>query len=132
MTGLIVGLIIGLLVAVGVAPVDEHTAIARVADDDVLAEGAAVIPQVIGHDQEHVGPVGRRWCRGARRGHACRCHNGRQGCGQPFLQQARAFVVHTAPAHGVDDYNIGKQYGLPVNNPVGNDGKFISTVPALS
>ncbi|HNP04661.1 MAG TPA: class I tRNA ligase family protein, partial [Rhodocyclaceae bacterium] len=40
--------------------------------------------------------------------------------------------VHTAPAHGVDDYNIGRKYGLPVNNPVGNDGKFLGNTPALS
>jgi isoleucyl-tRNA synthetase len=32
----------------------------------------------------------------------------------------------------VDDYNIGRKYGLPVNNPVGNDGKFLGNTPALS
>ncbi len=53
-------------------------------------------------------------------------------CGRHVTTDAGTGLVHTAPAHGVDDYNIGKQYGLPVNNPVGNDGKFISTVPALS
>ena len=53
-------------------------------------------------------------------------------CGKHVTTEAGTGLVHTAPAHGVDDYNIGKQYGLPVNNPVGNDGKFISTVPALS
>ena len=53
-------------------------------------------------------------------------------CGKHVTTDAGTGLVHTAPAHGVDDYNIGKQYGLPVNNPVGNDGKFISTVPALS
>ncbi|WP_374340385.1 isoleucine--tRNA ligase [Azonexus sp.] len=53
-------------------------------------------------------------------------------CGRHVTTEAGTGLVHTAPAHGVDDYNIGKQYGLPVNNPVGNDGKFISTVGALS
>ncbi len=53
-------------------------------------------------------------------------------CGTHVTTEAGTGLVHTAPAHGVDDYNIGKKYGLPVNNPVGNDGKFISTVPALS
>ncbi len=37
-------------------------------------------------------------------------------------------AVHTAPAHGQDDYQIGKKYGLPVNNPVGDNGCFLSTV----
>ncbi len=53
-------------------------------------------------------------------------------CGTHVTTEAGTGLVHTAPAHGVDDYNVGKKYGLPVNNPVGNDGKFISTVPALS
>ncbi len=53
-------------------------------------------------------------------------------CGTHVTTDAGTGLVHTAPAHGVDDYNIGRKYGLPVNNPVGNDGRFISTVPALS
>lgn len=35
-------------------------------------------------------------------------------------------AVHTAPAHGVDDYAIGKKYNLPMDNPVGDDGCFVS------
>lgn len=53
-------------------------------------------------------------------------------CGTHVTTEAGTGLVHTAPAHGVDDYNIGRKYGLPVNNPVGNDGRFISTVPPLS
>ena len=33
-------------------------------------------------------------------------------------------AVHTAPGHGVDDYNVGVQYGLPVTNPVADNGCF--------
>ena len=33
-------------------------------------------------------------------------------------------IVHTAPAHGLDDWMVAQRYGLPVNNPVGNDGRF--------
>ncbi len=33
-------------------------------------------------------------------------------------------LVHTAPAHGVDDYNVGTKYGLPVENPVGDGGVY--------
>jgi isoleucyl-tRNA synthetase len=53
-------------------------------------------------------------------------------CGTHVTTEAGTGLVHTAPAHGVDDYNIGRKYGLPVNNPVGNDGRFISSTPALS
>ena len=34
-------------------------------------------------------------------------------------------AVHTAPAHGQEDFAIGQQYKLPVNNPVGDDGRFL-------
>jgi isoleucyl-tRNA synthetase len=33
--------------------------------------------------------------------------------------------VHTAPGHGQEDYAIGLRYNLPVDNPVGNDGRFL-------
>ncbi len=34
-------------------------------------------------------------------------------------------LVHTAPAHGVDDYNVGLKYNLPTDNPVGGDGIYL-------
>lgn len=37
--------------------------------------------------------------------------------------------VHTAPAHGVDDYLIGKHYHLPMDNPVDPNGCFIKELP---
>lgn len=33
--------------------------------------------------------------------------------------------VHTAPGHGVDDFNVGKNYGLEVANPVGANGVYL-------
>ncbi len=33
-------------------------------------------------------------------------------------------VVHTAPAFGQDDYDLGKKYGLPIIQPVDGAGKF--------
>jgi isoleucyl-tRNA synthetase len=53
-------------------------------------------------------------------------------CGTHVTLEAGTGLVHTAPAHGADDYQIGKVYGLPVNNPVGDDGKFLNSTPALS
>ncbi len=41
-------------------------------------------------------------------------------------------AVHTAPAHGVDDYLVGKKYNLPLENPVGDDGCYISTTPLFA
>nr|WP_244971086.1 isoleucine--tRNA ligase [Tissierella pigra] len=36
-------------------------------------------------------------------------------------------IVHSAPAFGEDDYNIGMKYGLSVIQPVSEDGKFTET-----
>ncbi|PJF40631.1 MAG: isoleucine--tRNA ligase [Phototrophicales bacterium] len=37
-------------------------------------------------------------------------------------------IVHTAPAYGVDDMEMGQRYGLPVLQTVAEDGTFIDAV----
>jgi len=36
-------------------------------------------------------------------------------------------IVHIAPAFGEDDYKVGRQYNLPVPQPVAEDGKYTET-----
>ncbi|MFM9913262.1 MAG: isoleucine--tRNA ligase [Methylophilaceae bacterium] len=48
--------------------------------------------------------------------------------GDHVTTEAGTGLVHTAPAHGLDDYAVGMRYGLPVDNPVDDDGKFYSRV----
>jgi len=45
--------------------------------------------------------------------------------GEHVTTEAGTGAVHTAPGHGQDDYVVGLKYGLPVDNPVGNDGVFL-------
>ena len=45
--------------------------------------------------------------------------------GDHVTTEAGTGCVHTAPAHGQDDYVVGSRYKLPVENPVGADGKFL-------
>ena len=40
-------------------------------------------------------------------------------------------LVHTAPGHGEDDYNIGKKYGLAVLSPVDGRGVFTEEAPGF-
>jgi isoleucyl-tRNA synthetase len=40
-------------------------------------------------------------------------------------------LVHTAPAHGLEDFAIGTKYNLPVDNPVDDDGRFLPSVPLV-
>ena len=49
-------------------------------------------------------------------------------CGDHVTTDAGTGLVHTAPAHGLEDYAVGMRYDLPVDNPVGDDGKFYSRV----
>ena len=40
--------------------------------------------------------------------------------------------VHTAPGHGVDDYNVGQRYQLAIDNPVGPNGVFLEDTPLFA
>ena len=52
-------------------------------------------------------------------------------CGEHVTLEAGTGLVHTAPAHGLDDYFIGQKYGLSNDSPVDDDGKFIATTPVV-
>jgi isoleucyl-tRNA synthetase len=49
--------------------------------------------------------------------------------GEHVTLESGTGAVHTAPGHGVDDYLVGLRYGLPVDNPVGPDGRFVEGTP---
>ncbi|MEO8307818.1 MAG: isoleucine--tRNA ligase [Pseudomonadota bacterium] len=51
--------------------------------------------------------------------------------GDHVTLEAGTGAVHTAPAHGQDDYIVGRRYGLPVVNPVLGDGRFQADVPLV-
>lgn len=53
-------------------------------------------------------------------------------CGEHVTLEAGTGLVHTAPAHGLDDHFVGLKYDLPSDNPVGDDGKFVSTTAPVS
>ena len=40
-------------------------------------------------------------------------------------------LVHTAPAHGVEDFAVGLRYQLPLDNPVDVDGRFFQKIPLV-
>ncbi len=46
--------------------------------------------------------------------------------GDHVTTDAGTGAVHTAPGHGQEDYVVGMKYGLPVDNPVGDNGVFLS------
>ena len=38
-------------------------------------------------------------------------------------------VVHTAPGHGAEDFQVGRRNGLEIYNPVGPDGVYLADTP---
>jgi isoleucyl-tRNA synthetase len=40
-------------------------------------------------------------------------------------------LVHTAPGHGQEDYEVGQRYGLDILSPVDSEGRFTGEVPSF-
>lgn len=51
--------------------------------------------------------------------------------GQHVTLDAGTGCVHTAPGHGIDDYEVGMRYDLPIISPLDDNGKFTAEVPML-
>ncbi|NMP21635.1 isoleucine--tRNA ligase [Sulfobacillus harzensis] len=41
-------------------------------------------------------------------------------------------LVHTAPGHGVEDFEVGRQYGLPVIQPLDDRGRYFKDTPVVA
>ncbi len=48
--------------------------------------------------------------------------------GDHVTTDAGTGLVHTAPAHGLEDWQVGLKYDLSKDNPVGDDGRYKSSV----
>lgn len=52
--------------------------------------------------------------------------------GEHVTTDAGTGAVHTAPGHGVDDFIVGKRYGLAVYNPVDANGVYLDDTPLFA
>ncbi|HWP00246.1 MAG TPA: isoleucine--tRNA ligase [Methylococcus sp.] len=52
--------------------------------------------------------------------------------GEHVTLEAGTGAVHTAPGHGQEDYVVGQRYGLPVDNPVDGEGRFLPGTPLFA
>ena len=52
--------------------------------------------------------------------------------GEHVTTEAGTGAVHTAPGHGHDDFIVGQRYGLEVDNPVLDDGRFRAGTEAVA
>jgi isoleucyl-tRNA synthetase len=51
--------------------------------------------------------------------------------GDHVTTDAGTGCVHTAPAHGQEDFQIGQEYDLEVYNPVGANGVYLPGTPVF-
>ncbi|HEY4339143.1 MAG TPA: isoleucine--tRNA ligase [Steroidobacteraceae bacterium] len=51
--------------------------------------------------------------------------------GEHVTADAGTGAVHTAPAHGQEDFAVARRYNLAVPNPTGNDGRFVPDTPLV-
>ena len=52
--------------------------------------------------------------------------------GEHVTTEAGTGCVHTAPAHGLEDFEMGRRYGLEVYNPVGGNGVYRPDTPVFA
>jgi len=52
--------------------------------------------------------------------------------GDHVTTEAGTGLVHTAPAHGLDDYFVCLRYDIKLYNPVNSEGRYISDMPRLA
>jgi len=94
-----------------------------------------------------VASVTRRWgvdhfeelaiCRGAALDHVALRHPFYERevpvlLGEHVTLEAGTGAVHTAPGHGQDDFLMGIKWNLPLDNPVGGDGRFLPGTPLFA
>ncbi|HEU0198183.1 MAG TPA: class I tRNA ligase family protein, partial [Nevskiaceae bacterium] len=51
--------------------------------------------------------------------------------GEHVTLDAGTGLVHTAPAHGADDYVVAQKYGVPTETPLQSDGVFAQGTPVV-
>ncbi len=52
--------------------------------------------------------------------------------GDHVTTDAGTGCVHTAPAHGVEDFEVGSRYNIEVYNPVGGNGVYLADTPVFA
>jgi len=52
--------------------------------------------------------------------------------GEHVTTEAGTGCVHTAPAHGLEDFEMGRRYDLEVYNPVGGNGVYHADTPVFA
>jgi isoleucyl-tRNA synthetase len=116
--------------AVAVHPDEEYAALA-VGDETLIVAAKLVeaFARVAGRERpRRVGTLSGRQLAGLEYQHPWIARTGRVATASFVDMETGTGLVHVAPGHGEEDYELGRSLGLRVYNPVGDDGRFDADV----
>ncbi len=83
---------------------------------------------LVGSDPRILATASGRALEGARARHPWIARDVPIVLGEHVTLETGTGLVHTAPGHGHDDYEVGRRYGLDTYAPVDDSGRFLPTV----
>lgn len=116
--------------AIAVHPDEQYVALAVGGETLVVAAKLAdqFLMTVDLRDAREVGAFPGRQLVGLEYRHAWIDRTGKIAAAPFVAMDTGTGLVHIAPGHGEEDYELGRSVGLPVYNPVDDDGRFVPEV----
>ncbi len=98
----------------------------------VAQELATQLLELIGWEvHRRFGPWSGRELEGVLTQHPYLGHDVPVILGTHVTSESGTGLVHTAPGHGMEDFEVGKAYHLPVVQPIDDQGRFIKGTPIV-
>lgn len=105
----------------------------RQAGHVLVSEDLSVqLVKLMGWDvDKQYGPWGGRELEGVIAQHPYLSHSVPLILGDHVTNESGTGLVHTAPGHGMEDFEVGKHYHLPIVQPINDQGRFLSDTPLV-
>ena len=116
--------------AVAVHPDQRYVGLVQAGETLIVAESLAdaLIKVARLRDVTRVGPFPGQALAGVEYRHPWLARTGRVAPAGFVAMDTGTGLVHVAPGHGEEDYELGRALGLTIYNPVDDDGRFIPEV----
>jgi isoleucyl-tRNA synthetase len=116
--------------AIAVHPEEEYVALITGGETLIVADKLADAVVKLGRlgDARRVATVTGRSLEGLEYRHAWLDRTGKVAAADFVAMDTGSGLVHIAPGHGEEDYDLGRSLGLRIYNPVDDDGRFASDV----
>ena len=116
--------------AIAVNPELEYAVVRRAAGDALIVAHALVpkLGAILGEDAKVLATIPGSALEGVKARHPWLDRDAPFVLGDHVTLDAGTGLVHTAPGHGQEDYEVGLRYGLDVYAPVDGRGRFVPAV----